>query len=471
MCDGLTCVHCGQRVAGAVRWLDTHWRAAKVICLSFMAYPREDKWEAVQPPPASPAGCVRVLRVTCNENIPRSLLGTTIILPFGMERLRGTRRDAGREFPQWVAGFVKPLCHSLTVLHLRNVELEDLPALPLLVHLILEEVCVGRVLAASLQGLASLETLYISGALAERRTVCDFRACTRLRRVFLSRDIATRLAAAGQDLRLPPACTAALEFDGGEVLPPWLVRLGPCLVDLTVLCTFFGTPVMRPACIYAPQLSRLRHVTLHMEGPVPDSLSPAHLLGSLPRRVESLHLSYKRCLRSEQAVILVPSSLRALRVRAVCNIRLPLFPVPVRPCCCPPLQPPPEITFGLHAGLERVCLMLWHSRVGLQCLEAGAPTGLRELLVQARAVEMDSHLAAEVRQRGRTLERCDVVDRSYRSCSFPVPTVRVVHIGHGPVHMEYYIFIPRVRHWLCTCGACVKCLGPEAFGGVVDVSR
>ena len=40
----------------------------------------------------------------------------------------------------------------------------------------------------------------------------DMTACTRLRRVFLSWGIATRLSKEGQDLKLPPACTAAVQF-------------------------------------------------------------------------------------------------------------------------------------------------------------------------------------------------------------------------------------------------------------------
>ena len=32
---------CGQLVAGFSRWLNTHWRAAKVICLHFTGYPAE----------------------------------------------------------------------------------------------------------------------------------------------------------------------------------------------------------------------------------------------------------------------------------------------------------------------------------------------------------------------------------------------------------------------------------------------
>ena len=114
----------------------------------------------------------------------------------------------------------------------------------------------------------------------------------------------------------------------------------------------------------------------------------AHLLGGLPGQVESLRLTYIHCLPSEQAMV-VPASLRALCVKAVGRN--------------PPADssgPTPDLTFGLHAGLERLCLVLWESRVGLQCLDAGAATGLRELIVQARAVGMDSHLAAQVAAAG-----------------------------------------------------------------------
>ena len=92
------------------------------------------------------------------------------------------------------------------------MELEELPALPLLKHLILEQLCVEPVLVASLQCLASLETLYVRGTIHAFSTTCewDITACTRLRRVFLSSGIATRLSAEGQALCLPPACTAAI---------------------------------------------------------------------------------------------------------------------------------------------------------------------------------------------------------------------------------------------------------------------
>ena len=98
----------------------------------------------------------------------------------------------GRKFARCVAAVV-PLCQNLTALHFRNVELEELPALPLLKHLILEKLCVEPVLVASLQGLASLETLYMHGTIRAFSTTCewDITACTRLRRVFLSPGIAT----------------------------------------------------------------------------------------------------------------------------------------------------------------------------------------------------------------------------------------------------------------------------------------
>ena len=105
-------------------------------------------------------------------------------------------------------------------------------------------------------------------------------------------------------------------------------------------------------------------------------------------------------------------------------------------CRCAAALRTEGLTFGLHADLERVCLVLWGVCAGLQCLDAGAAAGLRELNVQAQAVDMDSRLAAEVAQRGRVLGRCDVLDREWGAAGFDVPSVQVVYIGRGPVHME-----------------------------------
>ena len=105
--------------------------------------------------------------------------------------------------------------------------------------------------------------------------------------------------------------------------------------------------------------------------------------------------------------------------------------------------------------------------MGVRCLDAGVPAGLRELSIQARAVDMDSRLAAEVAQRGRVLDRCGVIDRDCADEGRAVPPVQVVHIGEGPAYMEF-CERRRARHWVCTCGTCAKCLGPETFGGVRD---
>ena len=199
----------------------------------------------------------------------------------------------------------------------------------------------------------------------------------------------------------------------------------------------------------------MRHVTLNISSSSPGSPSGAQLLGGLPQCVETLCLDYFKCLPEEQAVVVVPASLRALRVKAA--------------GCCRSQGP---ITFGLHAGLERLCLMLWVFHVDLQCIDADAPTALQELVVQARAVDMDLHVAGEVAQRGRMLDRCDTVDERWTRGGGVAPTVRVMHIGQGLVHMEfkepYRHPTSRMWHWPCTCGACAECLGPEAFGGVVD---
>ena len=92
--------------------------------------------------------------------------------------------------------------------------------------------------------------------------------------------------------------------------------------------------------------------------------------------------------------------------------------------------------------------------------------------MQARMVFMDDCLAAEVAQRGRVLERCDVFDSEWgRVLGSSVPQVQVVHIGQGPVQREYRFSRGRARGWACTCGTCAECLGPETFGGVEDVWR
>ena len=468
MCDSLTCLHCGQRVLGAVRWLSTRWRAAKVICLNLQAYPAGheypaqsdypavDDWEAALSAFASPAGCVRVLRVTCSIDMV-SLLD--------MSPAPWLALNCQRRIGRWAAGFV-PVCQNLTVLYLRNVELRELPALPLLVHLILEDLLVQPELIASFQGLASLETLHIRGttSIHKPRTAWgwDVNACTRLRRVFMSMYIAHVLAIAGVDLCPPPACTASLNFGDSKYVLPWLVRLGRRLGELHFHDHSFDMAATLTHLKYAPGLSELRHLTLVVRSKSNSSLSVAHLLDGLPQSVERLRLDYFDCLPSEQAVIAVPASLRALRVRAVCR-HSSQGPTDL-------LQGTTDLAFGLHAGLERLCLVLWEVHVDLQCLDAGAPTGLQELVVQARAVDMDSHLAAEVALRGRMLESCDVVDESWGSPGLAVPTVQVVHIGQGPVHLEYRYPTGRVWQWPCICGSCAKCLGPEAFGGVVDVA-
>ena len=334
--------------------------------------------------------------------------------------------------PRWVAG-VAPLCQNLTAMHLRGMEVAPLPALPLLVHVILEYCMFTPALVASLQGMARLETLHASGdwrrelpAWDASACMWDVSACTRLSRVHIGCGLAGGLAEAGQELCLPPACTVALEVREGW--QEWLLPFGKRITDLRWLCSDHDMPELGSTFLHAPQLSQLRHVTLlavrrwrHIT-----MLDVARLLSDLPRSVQSLHLQY-RYLTSEQAVVVVPASLRALRVKGVCDgygCR--------RGCICPPAQRTQDLTFGLHAGLERLCLVLWGAKVGLQCLHAGAPAGLRELNVQARVVDMDSRMAAEVAQRGRVLDGCNVVDTEWRSATGNVPPVQVAFIGAGP---------------------------------------
>ena len=369
----------GQLVAAAMRWLNTHWRAAKMICLHFTGYPADEDWEAGHLAPASTASPARALRVTCGD-------------PVSGERGAWARAGlAGLSQPlklhEWVAG-VLPLCQNLTALHLRRIELVQVPALPLLVHLILEEFVFRPVLVASLQGLARLETLHVSGVsgrwASEEPPVWDVRACTRLRRVYMGYVLAHHLALYGQDLCVPPSCAVALsikQMGGWEEMRGWLVRLGGRLADLRLEYDSADEAMLHTSFLHAPELAQLRHVTLTVDRtdfPPPGSLCVSRLLGGLRGCVESLHLDYP-ILLSEQAVIMVPPSLRALRVKGVC-----VEPGCSQACCCDPSERTQDLTFGLHAGLERLCLVLWGVRLGLQCLDARAPAGLHELSASAR---------------------------------------------------------------------------------------
>ena len=306
---------------------------------------------------------------------------------------------------------IAPLCPNLVFLHLRNMKVMQIPALPLLKHLILEGCVFRPALVASFQGLASLETLHVSGSEGfSGPHGWDLRACTRLRRVCMSHELAMGQANAGQDLCLPPACTVALNLMQSESSREWLVRLGSRLADLRLQCAARKLVSMRSTIMHSPQFSQLRHMTLvmkhrtlHRSEEPPRNLCLASLLGGLPQCVENLHLGAPYML-SEEGMVVVPASLRALRIRGVCDL-CACSPIG----CCPPSECTQDLCFGLHAGLERLCLVLWGARVGLRCLDAGAQ-GLQHVNVQARVVDMDDHLAAEVGQRGRVLERCDVFD-------------------------------------------------------------
>ena len=453
-----------------MRWLNTHWRAAHVICLDFPEIPfkgfPEVDWEA---PASAPApGSARVLRVTCDGPYGR-WYGT-----WPPEYASGVpaQGDLNMELPRWVAG-VAPLCMNLTALHLRGIMVKALPELPLLVHVILEQCMFTPALVASLQGLARLETLHMSGGRGPWPQAVpiawDVRACTRLRRVYKGWGLAGGQPWAGEELCLPPACTVALEIQTVGQWQGWLLPLGERVTDLRLMGFDDDMPDLNTTFLHAPQLSQLRHVTLVVirMSSDPTMLCMTRLLRDLPRHVQSLHLQ-DRFLTSEQAVAVVPASLRALRVKGVCNQYACR-----QGCCCPPSKRTQDLTFGLHAGLERLCLVLWGARVDLQCLDAGAPASLQALNVQARVVDMDEHLAAEVARRGRLLDRCDVIDGKCGDITDEVPPVQVAYVGRGSVHMEFisdniHYSESRVRHWACTCGTCAECLGPDTFGGVVD---
>ena len=84
-------------------------------------------------------------------------------------------------------------------------------------------------------------------------------------------------------------------------------------------------------------------------------------------------------------------------------------------------------------------------------------------------LDIDNYLAAEVEQRGRVLEGCEVIDPEWEATGSVVPPVQVAYIGRGPVHMEYERSgLGRVRYWACTCSTCIECLGPDTFGGDVQ---
>ena len=442
-----------------MRWLNAHWRAASVICLHFTGYPEDEDWEVGHLAPASTASRACALRVTCGD-------------PVSGERGAWARAGlAGLGPPlkllEWVAGIL-PLCQNLTALHLRRIEITQLPALPLLVHLILQECVFRPALVASIQGLARLETLHVSGVsgqwASEEPPDWDVRACTRLRRLYMGYVLAHHMVLYGQDLNVPPACAVALsikQMGFWEEMRGWIVRLGGRLADLRLEFDSADVAMWDTSFLHAPELGQLRHVTLaadRTESPPPYSLCVSHLLSGLPRCVESLHLDYP-ILLSEQAVVMVPASLRALRVKGVCD-----EPGCSQGCRCYPSERSQDLTFGLHVGLERLCLVLWGVRVGLQCLDARAPAGLHELNVQAQVLDMDYHLAVEVEQRGRVLEGCEAIDPEWEATGSVVPPVQVAFIGRGPVHMEYRRSgLGRVRHWACTCGTCAECLGPDTL--------
>ena len=335
----LSCLRSGQVVAGATLWLESHWRAAKVICLDFRGYPDACDWDAGRPAPSSPVGSARVLRVTCRR------LGARIdILPEWGQ----AAEELPFGLPRWVAG-VLPLCRNLTALHLRCVELREVPALPLLVHLILEDCVFQPALMASLQELTAFETLHVRGVWGLGPPAWDVRACTRLRRVYMSQKLAATLAEAGQELRLPPACTVALEFPQEDKWRWWLEQVGGRLAELRMCEVPVVAAATHATFVHTVQLSQLRHVTLFLAREPPHSLCVARLLCGLPRSVESLHLKY-RVLFSEQAVVVVPASLRALRIKAVCDGSCcsDIF----RECDCPPLECTRALTLGLHRGLH-----------------------------------------------------------------------------------------------------------------------
>ena len=121
------------------------------------------------------------------------------------------REDLPFGLPRWLAG-VMPLCRNLTALHLQCVVVREVPALPLLMHLILEHCVFQPALVASFQGLTGLETLHVRGIWGLGPPAWDVRACTRLQNVYMSRKLVATLAEAGQELRLPLACAVALEL-------------------------------------------------------------------------------------------------------------------------------------------------------------------------------------------------------------------------------------------------------------------
>ncbi|KAK9840735.1 hypothetical protein WJX81_001122 [Elliptochloris bilobata] len=131
-------------------------------------------------------------------------------------------------------------------------------------------------------------------------------------------------------------------------------------------------------------LSQLRDITLIVTRlEAQGSLCISELLQCLPRHVESLHLDYP-CVSSSEAHVTVPASMRALRIKSVCI---------------------------------------------------------------ARSVALGAGLSAEVARRGRVFQGCSSVDEAWDPNREAIPEVQVVHIGQGPVRMEYMNARGSFVHW------------------------
>ena len=219
---------------------------------------------------ASAAACARVLRVMSSD--PISYMREV----WKREGYAGQSRPLGLH--EWVAGAL-PMCQNLTALHLRSVQIVQVPALPLLVHLILEECVFGPALVASLQGLVRLETLHVSGSWASKELpVWDISACTRLRRVFMGSMLAYNLEKYVKDLHVPPACTVALAIYSQQGWHRWLVQLGTRLAHLRIMWLRAEEAMSRTFFLHAPELTQLQHVTLIVARPqMPGSLCVAPL--------------------------------------------------------------------------------------------------------------------------------------------------------------------------------------------------
>lgn len=399
------------------------------------------------PEPAGPAHSLRVLRLLFGSALTEHCLRGTI----------------------WFAA-AAPQCTNLRVLHLEGVHVDALPPLPHLAHLLVLRAAVPRALLAPLQGLPRLETLLVHGCGFGDPEHClaslDLLPCKQLRHVCLSPEIARALTVHGNTgLDAPPGCKFAVGVKQVHKRPAaWAMRLGAHLESLHVDLPM-REDIAHTFAALTSHVCHLRHLTLVFartsQQPIQGSLCATHLLGCLPRSVETLHVDHQRVSTSGLAV--VPAGLRALRIKSVCDSSL---------CrrghmCGPHTEANPRVLrFGVHAKISRLCLLLWEAEVKLDLLgERGARARIQDLNVQARFIWLTEELSNKVAFVGRYghLYECDTIDGAWNEALEDLPEGGYAHLGSEPVHLEYKNERGGKKQWPCTCGACCECLGPSVF--------